>query len=54
MFKCCFKNKSNVSVKPIIEYKVNVWENKEKIKEVRISKPELVKVIKKDSLLLYK
>ena len=25
-----------------------------KIKEVRISKPELVKVIKKDSLLLYK
>ena len=27
---------------------------KKKIKEVRISKPELVKVIKKDSLLLYK
>ena len=32
MFKCCFKNKSNVSVKPIIKYKVNVWENKEKNK----------------------
>ena len=50
----CFKKKSNIKVKPNIEYKVTVWENKEKIKEVRIGKPELVKVIKKDSFLLYK
>lgn len=52
MFKC-FKKKSRNSVKPIMEYKVNVWENKEKIKEVRIDKPKLVKLSKKDSFLLY-
>ena len=43
----CFKKKSNSKVKPNIEYKVTVWENKEKIKEVTIGKPQSVKSFKK-------
>ena len=49
----CFKKKSNSKVKPKDEIKVHVWENKEKIKEVIIGKPQSVKIIKKDSFLLY-
>jgi len=43
----CFKKKSNSKVKPNIEYKITVWENKEKIKEVTIGKPQSVKLFKK-------
>jgi hypothetical protein len=49
MFKCFKKG----TVKPNIDCKITVWENKEKIKTVKIGKPRLVKIIKKDSFLLY-